>query len=66
MVEPAIHRFGMAGFEKPLQGDPVGRLPIGDFQERRRPLAQVSAFIAVADLFQSSALLGCEFEGAPR
>src|SRR5215831_14102751 len=63
-AQPSRHGIGVAWLQEPGAGHAMGGLPLGDLQEGGAALADVGAWVVVAQLKQFLALLFGQGEGA--
>jgi hypothetical protein len=51
-IQPAVHGIGITAFQESALGDRMGRLALGDLENRRTPLANIRPQIMVSTAFQ--------------
>jgi hypothetical protein len=51
-IQPAIYGIGITPFQEPALGDRMGRLALGDLENRRTPLANIRPQIMISTVFQ--------------
>ena len=55
--QPAVHGIGLAPFQQPVAGDPIGGLALGDLQQCGTPLSPIRARVVVPMRLQFLPLL---------
>jgi hypothetical protein len=51
-IQPAIYGIGITPSQEPALGDRMGRLALGDLENRRTPLANIRPQIMISTVFQ--------------
>ncbi len=55
-IQPAVYRIGIAVVEESFPGHRIGRVALGDLEDRRTPLANIRPPIMIETLCQFPAL----------
>jgi hypothetical protein len=63
-IQPPVHRIGITAFQEPALRDRMGRVALGNLENRGTPLANIRPQIMVSTVFQFFLLYSRQLHGS--